>query len=116
MSKLMGSVHTGTRWRQLNLWYDDWQAAEQMAVAHLGPRLTGTEQARIITSWGFARKGASWRLRCLPAHSQDEQATVGLEPITRDPHTHRRPPRRAAPIHEPEIHPLGGANDLALAH
>lgn len=87
-----------------------------MAVAHLGPRLTGAEQARIITSWWFARKGVSWRLRCLPAPSQDEQATVVLEQMTRDLHTHGRLRRWAAAIYEPEIHAFGGADAMDLAH
>src|SRR5260370_35403390 len=87
-----------------------------VVVAHRGRRLTGAEQARIITSWWFARKGVSWRLRCLPAPSQDEQATVVLEQMTRDLHTHGRLRRWAAAIYEPEIHAFGGADAMDLAH
>jgi len=62
----MSDQNTGTGWHQVNLRCDDWQAAERMAVTHLGPLLTEAEDTGSITCWWFVRKGESRRLRFLP--------------------------------------------------
>jgi protein-L-isoaspartate(D-aspartate) O-methyltransferase len=116
MDKLMSSPVTGSRWRQVNLWCDDWQAAEQMAVAHLGPRLADAQHAEIITSWWFVRKGPSWRVRCLPAPGQDEQVTSVLERTMQDLATNGTIRRWVATIYEPEIHAFGGVDGMDVAH
>jgi thiopeptide-type bacteriocin biosynthesis protein len=116
MHKLTDSVSTSTPWRQVNLWCEDWQAAEQIAVTDLGPRLADAKQAAIITSWWFVRKGASWRLRYLPAALHDEQATAVVEQVMRDLTAHGPVRRWAAAIYEPETFAFGGADAMDLAH
>lgn len=61
----MNSQNIGSRWRQVNLWCDDWQAAEQVAVTHLGPLLIEAEHAETIISFATSRSpakitAASW--------------------------------------------------------
>jgi protein-L-isoaspartate(D-aspartate) O-methyltransferase len=116
MDKLTDSVSTRTRWRQVNLWCDDWQAAEQIAAADLGPRLADAEDAGVVASWWFVRKGESWRLRCLPAPGHDEQATAVVEQAMRDLMAHGPVRRWAAAIYEPETFAFGGAGAMDLAH
>lgn len=105
-----------SRWHQLSLWCADWQSAEQMAVTHLGPQLMATENAGIITSWWFVRKGASWRIRYLPAPGQDEQATAVVDQTMRELVVEDAVLRWARTIYEPEIHAFGGPEGVDLAH
>jgi protein-L-isoaspartate(D-aspartate) O-methyltransferase len=50
-------------WQQLTYTCDDWRAAENTAVAVLGPLLTTGQDKGDITSWWFIRKGPEWRVR-----------------------------------------------------
>ncbi|MGH3889311.1 MAG: methyltransferase, FxLD system, partial [Pseudonocardiaceae bacterium] len=104
------------RWRQVSVWCADWQAAEQMAVTHLGPQLTAAQHAKIITSWWFVRKGPSWRVRLLPSVGQDEQATTAIKQTMHDLSGRGAIQRWAMTIYEPEIHAFGGADGIQLAH
>ncbi len=112
----MGDQNTSTGWRQVNLWCDDWQAAEHMAVTHLGPLLTQAEDTGSITCWWFVRKGESWRLRFLPADDRDETATAFLEHLTTALMDQGAIRRHAEVSYEPEIHAFGGSGAMALAH
>lgn len=116
MDTLMSSQNIGSRWRQVNLWCDDWQAAEQMAVTHLGPLLIEAEHAETITSWWFVRKGESWRLRVLPAAGQDQKTTAFLEQMVGELTGQGAIRRWAETIYEPEIHAFGGAEAMGVAH
>ncbi|MGH3911788.1 MAG: methyltransferase, FxLD system [Pseudonocardiaceae bacterium] len=100
----------------MSVWCADWHAAEQMAVVHLGPRLTAAQHANIITSWWFVRKGPSWRVRLLPSLGQDEQATTAMEQTMHDLSERGAIQRWAVTIYEPEIHAFGGADGIQLAH
>ncbi|WP_329064633.1 methyltransferase, FxLD system [Streptomyces sp. NBC_01429] len=103
-----------TPWWQVNLWCDTWQAAEQMAALHLGPLLTGAEEARDISAWWFIRKRESWRLRVLPA--EDRDASAFLAQMTKTL-TDRAAIRRAdGVIYEPETRRFGGAEAMRIAH
>ncbi|MGH3720518.1 MAG: thiopeptide-type bacteriocin biosynthesis protein [Pseudonocardiaceae bacterium] len=104
------------RWRQVSVWCTDWQAAEQMAIAHLGPQLTAAQHAKIIASWWFVRKGPSWRVRLLPSIGQDEQATTAMEQTMHDLSGRGAIQRWAITIYEPEIHAFGGVDGIQLAH
>lgn len=110
----MGDQNTSTRWRQVNLWCDNWQAAEHMAVTHLGLSLPEAEGNGSITSWWFVRKGESWRLRFLPADGRD--ATAFVEHLTTTLMKRGAIHRYAEVIYEPEIHTFGGTDATALAH
>jgi protein-L-isoaspartate(D-aspartate) O-methyltransferase len=50
-------------WQQLTYTCDDWRAAENTAVAVLGPLLTTAQDKGDIASWWFIRKGPEWRVR-----------------------------------------------------
>jgi protein-L-isoaspartate(D-aspartate) O-methyltransferase len=50
-------------WQQLTYTCDDWRAAENTAVAVLGPLLTAAQDKGDIASWWFIRKGPEWRVR-----------------------------------------------------
>jgi protein-L-isoaspartate(D-aspartate) O-methyltransferase len=103
-------------WQHVSLWCADWHTAEQMAVTHLGPRLMAAEAAEVITSWWFIRKGASWRVRCLAAHGQDEQATAVVAQTMRELVADGAVLRWATTIYEPETHAFGGPDGVDLAH
>ncbi len=103
-----------TRWRQVNLWCDTWQAAEQMAARHLGPLLTEAEQLGDITAWWFIRKGESWRLRVLPAGDRDAAASLARLTTTltgRSVILHAK-----EVIYEPETRRFGGPEAMHVAH
>lgn len=112
----MSGPDNPTRWQQVSLWCADWQTTEHMAIIHLGPRLTAAETADIITSWWFIRKGASWRVRCLPAHGQEERATTVVEQTMRELAADGAIRRWATTIYEPETHAFGGPDGIDLAH
>lgn len=112
----MGDQNTRTRWRQVNLWCDDWQAAEHMAVTHLGPLLTQAEDTDSLACWWFIRKGSSWRLRFLPTDGPEETATAFLDHLTTTLMDQGAIRRHAEVIYEPEIHAFGGAEAMVLAH
>lgn len=103
-----------TRWRQVNLWCDTWQAAEQMAARHLGPLLTEAEQSGDIAAWWFIRKGESWRLRVQPAGDGD--ATTFLAQLTRTLTGRAAILHAEEVIYEPETRRFGGPEAMHAAH
>lgn len=112
----MKNSSTGTRWQQVNLWCDDWQAAQQMGVIHMGPLLADAEHAGTVALWWFVRKGACWRLRVLPAADQDDKAATLLEQAMETLIRQGVIRRWAATIYEPEIRAFGGADAMDVAH
>ncbi len=112
----MNLPDTTNGWRQVNVWCDDWQTAEQMAVAGLGPVLADAERAEVLTSWWFVRKAESWRLRYLPKPGEHEQATTAVEHAIRDLAAEGLIRRWATAIYEPEIHAFGGPTGMDIAH
>jgi protein-L-isoaspartate(D-aspartate) O-methyltransferase len=113
---MMPDSHTGNRWRQVNVRCADWKAAEQMALADLGPRLVDAERAGTISCWWFVRKGASWRVRALPAAGQDERATAFLDQTMDDLITRGAIQSWMRGIYEPELHAFGGEDAMEIAH
>ncbi len=112
----MSDQNTRTGWRQVDLWCDDWRAAEQMALTYLWPLLAETEDNRSISCWWFVRKGESWRLRFLPFDGRDETATTFADRMTRALKEQGAIRRYAEVVYEPEIHAFGGADAMAVAH
>lgn len=112
----MSGQHTGSGWRQVDLWCEDWRAAEQMALTYLWPLLTETDANRSITCWWFVRKGGSWRLRFLPVDGRDETATTFADRMTTALRDQGAIRRSAEVVYEPEIHAFGGADAMAVAH
>lgn len=105
----MSDHDTGAGWRQVNLRCDDWQAAEQMAVTHLGAWLTTSEAAGEITNWWFVRKGPEWRLRLLPAEDRPDAAPTVIDRMVTALIGRAAIRGFAEVIYEPEIHAFGGA-------
>ncbi|MFC9498248.1 lantibiotic dehydratase C-terminal domain-containing protein [Streptomyces sp. NPDC056982] len=48
-----------------------------MAINHLRPLLVAAEERGDVAAWWFIRKGASWRLRVVPAGIRDATAVLG---------------------------------------
>jgi thiopeptide-type bacteriocin biosynthesis protein len=104
-------------WCQVFVQFDDWTAAEQIAVTDLGPMLDDVEAAGVISSWFFMRKAPSWRLRFLPPNESIAQTAASL--------VHRRLSalnsadriaRWVETIYEPETHAFGGPAGMDIAH
>lgn len=112
----MSEQNTVTEWRQVNLWCESWQAAEQMSVAHLAPLLTQAEDTGLITCWWFVRKGASWRLRYLPVADRDGAATTFVDQMRTTLVDRGALHLYTEVIYEPEVHAFGGENAMAVAH
>ncbi|MFI0242540.1 methyltransferase, FxLD system [Streptomyces sp. NPDC016845] len=105
---------TNTPWRQVDLWCDSWQTAEEMAVRHAGPLLAHAVAAGDIAAWWFIRKRQSWRLRVLPT---DSRATVAFLTQMTQTLTDRAVINRADRVlYEPEIRRFGGAAAMRVAH
>lgn len=102
-------------WRQINVAFADWQAAERTAVTHLAPLLATTEHKQLVSAWFFIRKSPCWRIRYLPRcgdqradtylrHRLDDLARAGcIDAVTNV-------------VYEPEVHAFGGADGMACAH
>jgi protein-L-isoaspartate(D-aspartate) O-methyltransferase len=112
----MSQPDTDSEWCQVSLWCEDWQAAEHLAVARLGPRLIDAQDEGIIMSWWYVRKAEAWRVRYLPAPCQQERATTAMEQTMLGLAADGLIQRWASPIYEPEIQAFGGVEGMALAH
>lgn len=67
-------------WYQLHIEFSEWAAAEQIAVAHLGPELQRFQDSGVIAAWWFIRKAPYWRVRIKPT-CEIEHASVAIESI-----------------------------------
>jgi protein-L-isoaspartate(D-aspartate) O-methyltransferase len=101
----------GSRWRQINLTFADWQAAEKYAATRLAPALAAAEDTGVISAFWFIRKSETWRLRLLPG---DHLATVYalLADLTDDDRIHTV----AEPLYRPEAYAFGGDQAMTIAH
>ncbi|WP_331730626.1 thiopeptide-type bacteriocin biosynthesis protein (plasmid) [Kitasatospora sp. NBC_00070] len=95
----------------------DGNRAEQFAATHLLPALTALEQAGVVTSWNFLRKGDRWRLRYHPPSSRGAEAATAAVIVLLD-HGQRsgvladwRPV-----VYEPEALAFGGDAGMEAAH
>ncbi|NGM15029.1 thiopeptide-type bacteriocin biosynthesis protein [Verrucosispora sioxanthis] len=80
---------------------------EQQAVAHLSRVLPAAENAGLITTWWFIRKGP-WRIRYLPTPAHTGPAPL-VELLTEGC-------AWSGDIYEPEIHTFGGPQAMDTAH
>jgi thiopeptide-type bacteriocin biosynthesis protein len=102
-------------WRQVNVAFADQAAAEDIAVAQLGPLLTAAEDQGLLESWFFVRKAASWRVRYLPDGNSSQagaQVTDGLRALRRKGHIDDV----TEVVYEPEVHAFGGTEGMAVTH
>ncbi|MGH4021406.1 MAG: thiopeptide-type bacteriocin biosynthesis protein [Pseudonocardiaceae bacterium] len=110
----MNNHHAADGWRQVNLWCDDWQAAEQMAITHLAPLLSDDDSDAL--HWWFVRKGPCWRLRLRPVDGCVDTATAAVERITTTLIDRGAIQRWVEVVYEPEIHAFGGVEAMTIAH
>ena len=102
-------------WRQVNVTFPDYTNAEERAVAHLAPLLTGAEEQGLIASWFFIRKTPCWRIRYLPA-DEANQAEAHLQRRFEDLKSQRHITDALRIVYEPESHAFGGSHAMAIAH
>jgi thiopeptide-type bacteriocin biosynthesis protein len=97
-------------WHQVNVTFPDWDCAEQIAAARVGPHL---DTADTVGNWWFIRKHPCWRIRYQPAGP--EAATRVEQCLDRLASTgHITGWTRV--IYEPETCAFGGPEAMAAAH
>lgn len=98
-----------TPWHQINIAYtgDNPRHREQAALTHLRQVIPAAEDAGLITSWWFIRKGA-WRIRYLTTDTPDSSA-LAHQLISQDV-------AWTQDIYEPETRAFGGPDAMAAAH
>ncbi|MBP2707385.1 thiopeptide-type bacteriocin biosynthesis protein [Microbispora sp. RL4-1S] len=102
-------------WRQVNVVFPNWAAAEQTAAAHLAPLMTEAETEGLITAWFFIRKAPCWRLRYLPGRDA-AQADAHLRRRLEDLKSKRHINDVRHLVYEPETHAFGGPEAMQVAH
>ncbi|OXM59668.1 thiopeptide-type bacteriocin biosynthesis protein [Amycolatopsis vastitatis] len=104
-------------WCQVFVQFNDWDAAEGIAVTDLAPVLTDAEDTGLISSWFFIRKAPCWRVRFLP-HDQDTapKATERIHQRLATLENDHRITRSVKTIYEPETHAFGGPTAMETAH
>ncbi|WP_328708867.1 thiopeptide-type bacteriocin biosynthesis protein [Microbispora hainanensis] len=103
------------RWRQVNVVFPNWAAAEQTAAAHLAPLLTEAETQGLITAWFFIRKAPCWRMRYLPGRDA-AQADAHLRRRLEDLKSKGHIDDVRYLVYEPETHAFGGPEAMQVAH
>ncbi|MXM62150.1 methyltransferase [Streptomyces sp. HUCO-GS316] len=99
-------------WCQANVAFPDWERAETIALARLGPLLRTAEDDGAITSWFIIRKRPCWRVRYLSAADGQDRIGQGLDRLIAEAHIKAW----TEIVYEPEIHAFGGAEAMASAH
>ncbi|WP_414942711.1 thiopeptide-type bacteriocin biosynthesis protein [Amycolatopsis sp. cmx-11-51] len=97
--------------------FEDWNAAERIAVTDLAKLLTEAEDTGLISAWFFMRKSPCWRVRFLPRDQSTAQNATGLihQRLDALEHDHRIT-RWVKTIYEPETHAFGGSTAMDTAH
>lgn len=112
----MSDQNTASGWRQVNLWCDDWEAAEHMAVTHLRPLLAEAEDNKANICWWFVRKDPSWRLRLRTSDGHGETAAALVDRVATALMDQGAIRRWTGVVYEPEVHAFGGVEAMAVAH
>jgi thiopeptide-type bacteriocin biosynthesis protein len=101
-------------WYNTYITFTDWQQAETIAVAHLGPALAHLQDTGQITGWWFVRKHSAWRLRATGANPADTRSAVdaALTKLISAGHLASTQPS----IYEPECAAFGGPAGTNIAH
>jgi protein-L-isoaspartate(D-aspartate) O-methyltransferase len=102
-------------WRQLNLWFPDWQDAEFMAAHHAAPLLADAENAGVLAGWWFVRKAECVRLRLRPSGGVDT-VTPLIAQVVGALYAETTLARYAEVVYEPEVNAFGGPEAMAVAH
>ncbi|GAA3348785.1 hypothetical protein GCM10020358_68550 [Amorphoplanes nipponensis] len=96
-------------WHQINIDYpgNTRLRREQAALAHLHRVIPAAQDAGLIASWWFIRKGA-WRIRYLTT-DKPESPQLAHHLLSHDMTC-------SSDIYEPETHAFGGPDAMAAAH
>ncbi|WP_405542794.1 thiopeptide-type bacteriocin biosynthesis protein [Streptomyces phaeochromogenes] len=99
-------------WCQANVAFPEWERAETIALARLGPLLRAAEDEGAVTAWFIVRKRPCWRVRYLPAADGQDLIGQGLDALMAEEDI----TAWTEIIYEPEVHAFGGAEAMASAH
>ncbi|MFG1740251.1 methyltransferase, FxLD system [Micromonospora chalcea] len=100
-----------SRWRQVNLSFASWRAAEEYAATRLAPALAVAEDDGVTAAFWFIRKTETWRLRLLPGGQLNRFYWL-LADITADDHIRDV----VEPVYRPEAYAFGGDHAMTIAH
>lgn len=104
-------------WRQVLIHFDNYPAAEEAGVAHIGPEMARAETEGVIASWFFMRKNPCWRLRFQPAHNSiTTEATTFIHQRLDSLQDAGRIATWVETSYEPETYAFGGGAGMELAH
>ncbi|MFJ9523125.1 thiopeptide-type bacteriocin biosynthesis protein [Kitasatospora sp. NPDC101801] len=91
--------------------------AEMFAALRLGPGMTALEEAGVIVSWHFLRKGERWRLRYqVPSDRHADAATAAVTTLLRAGLATSALTGWRPVIYEPESRAFGGPAAMEVAH
>jgi thiopeptide-type bacteriocin biosynthesis protein len=97
-------------WYQVRVQFPDWNTAESVATAELGPRLDELQASGALSGWWFVRKHPCWRLRM--HHADTTAVDRRLDELTDT----RTLTRWWPTIYEPETAAFGGPGGMETAH
>ncbi|WP_433228843.1 thiopeptide-type bacteriocin biosynthesis protein [Actinomadura formosensis] len=107
------------RWCQVLVEFPDWEQAESIAAARLGPRLDALQRQGVIDGWWFLRKHPCWRLRLrrtvtpehlyADAHEQIAKALTDLAEA-------KLIKGWRTSVYEPEYAAFGGSTAMWIVH
>jgi thiopeptide-type bacteriocin biosynthesis protein len=99
-------------WMQVSVQFDDYAAAENIGVAHLGPVMAEAEAAGLVSSWSFIRKAPCWRVRYHADRDGQSFVHKALDTLRMSGHI----AQWVETIYEPEVHAFGGTAGMDVAH
>jgi thiopeptide-type bacteriocin biosynthesis protein len=97
-------------WHQVNVTFPDWDRAEHVAAARVGPHLDADGTAG---NWWFIRKHPCWRIRYQPSGPEaGSRVEQHLDELAAEGHI----TGWTRVVYEPEVHAFGGPEAMAAAH
>jgi thiopeptide-type bacteriocin biosynthesis protein len=99
-------------WCQANVAFPDWERAEPIALARLGPLLRAAEDEGALTAWFIIRKRPCWRVRYQPVVGGQDHIGQRLDALIADGDI----TAWTEIIYEPEVHAFGGTEAMESAH
>jgi thiopeptide-type bacteriocin biosynthesis protein len=113
----LGTQRDAKDWLQVRIEFADWNNAEQVAAAVLGPLLDQLEASGATAAWWFIRKAPCWRLRCQPGPGHtvaDVRTALGavLDSLVATGAVHRW----WKTCYETETAAFGGPTGMDVAH